>query len=309
MSLLGTLGGLAGFALGGPAGAALGAGLGTAVGGGNLQQDLSAAGLSYLGGSLGQAAGIGGGVDMGGAQGLSLGGGGAGLAEMGGAQGLTLGGASGASLGDIGSLGGFGSSAIGDLGGLGSAGLYSLGGGVPTGAGLELGGGLGGGTTELFGGAGGGGGLLDTLRQQFGRLGFGGGAGGGGGLFGGMPSGLRTALGGMQLLGGLQQYQAGRERLAQQRGYAQQIQNLMANPSAALTTPGYLAGEQAVRRSMASQGYQGSGNMAAALAGVGASAYQNQLANLAALQGTSAPVASPMMALGNIGLGAYGLFA
>jgi hypothetical protein len=223
-----------------------------------------------------------------------------------------------------GALGGGLTSSFGDLAGLGgAAGLAGGGGFAETPGGLNvLGSELGGGTIPA--GAGEGSSLFDNIRQRFSNLGFGGSpwtqtagglnvlgseAGGGGGLFGGAPSGLRSALGGLQLLGGLQQYQAGSQRLAQQQGYAQQLQNLMANPSSALSTPGYLAGEQAVRRSMASQGYQGSGNMAAALAGVGANAYQSQLANLAALQGSSAPISSPMAALGNIGLGAYSLLA
>jgi len=137
----------------------------------------------------------------------------------------------------------------------------------------------------------------------------GGGAGAGGGGFLGSTAGnyLKTGLGGLQLLGGLQSYEAGQQRLGQQQQYAKQLQALMANPSSVQGLPGYQAGLQAVQRSQAAQGYQGSGNMAAALAGYGGQAYQQQLANLSALQGQSAPVSSPMASLTGAGLGAYGL--
>lgn len=67
-------------------------------------------------------------------------------------------------------------------------------------------------------------------------------------------------------------------------GYAQQLAALSANPSLITKQPGYAAGLEAVRRSLAAQGYQGSGNMMAALAQYGQKFLgdeQNRLATLA----------------------------
>ena len=71
---------------------------------------------------------------------------------------------------------------------------------------------------------------------------------------------------------------------AYRAGYAQQLAALSANPSLITKQPGYAAGLEAVRRSMAAQGYQGSGNMMAALAQYGQKFLgdeQNRLAMLA----------------------------
>lgn len=51
--------------------------------------------------------------------------------------------------------------------------------------------------------------------------------------------------------------------------YAQQLAALSRDPSLITKQPGYAAGLEAVRRSMAAQGYQGSGNMMAALSQYG----------------------------------------
>ena len=67
-------------------------------------------------------------------------------------------------------------------------------------------------------------------------------------------------------------------------GYAQQLAALSANPSLITKQPGYAAGLEAVRRSLAAQGYQGSGNMMAALSQYGQKFLgdeQNRLASLA----------------------------
>ena len=67
-------------------------------------------------------------------------------------------------------------------------------------------------------------------------------------------------------------------------GYAQQLAALSANPSLITKQPGYAAGLEAVRRSLAAQGYQGSGNMMAALSQYGQKFLgdeQNRLATLA----------------------------
>ena len=189
----------------------------------------------------------------------------------------------------------------------GYGGGYDLfGAGASTGAGLGGAGmdATGAGLTGGFGGGGGGSSIQEMLRRQFGQLG-GGGAGAGGG---GMPSWLKQGLGGLQLAGGLQQYQAQSQRQAQQQAYAQQMQQLMANPSQVEGLPGYQAGLRAVQRKGRAEGFGGSGSMAAALAGYGGQQYQQQLSNLAALQGGSQPVGSPMMGLVGAGTGAYNLF-
>ena len=66
-------------------------------------------------------------------------------------------------------------------------------------------------------------------------------------------------------------------------GYAQQLQQLEANPSSVQNLPQYQAGLQAVQRSGAAQGYAGSTNMMAALAQYGGQAYQQQFSNLLSL--------------------------
>jgi len=283
-----------GFAFGGPVGAALGlegtaasvaggalaGGLGSAATGGNFLSGALGGGLGGYGGTMGS---LGAGVDMGGAQGLSFGTagsglGGAGMEGLG--AGLTTGG-----LGAGYDL--FGGSALGS--GLGGAGME--------GAGAGLTGGFGAGA----------GSYAEMLRQRMAQLGMGGGAGAGAGGFGGGGL-LRQGLGALQLAGGLQQYQAQSQRQAQQQGYAQQMQQLMANPSQVESLPGYQAGLRAVQRKARAEGFGGSGSMAAALAGYGGQQYQQQLSNLAALQGGSQPVGSPMMGLVGAGTGAYNLF-
>jgi len=339
MSFLGDLiGGGLGFLVGGPAGAAIGAGLGSAATGGNLKQDILAAGGGYLGGlgltpggfsalapNLGTLPAVASGEPFGqallqntaevagvnafpGASGFSSLTSGfpditsyfSQLAGLGGAgvpgTGITAANLGGSSLGLGGSIG-----AGSDIGALGAT-DYSLAGGLPqAGTGLGIQGAPS--FTSQLSSLGGAGGANYSLVG-----GGGGGVGGGGGGFPNTPAGnyLKTGLGGLQLLGGLQSYQAGQQRLGQQQQYAKQLQALMANPSSVQGLPGYQAGLQAVQRSQAAQGYQGSGNMAAALAGYGGQAYQRQIANLATLQGESAPVSSPLGALTNAGFGAYG---
>ena len=61
--------------------------------------------------------------------------------------------------------------------------------------------------------------------------------------------------------------------------YAQQMAALSADPSKLQQMPGYQAGLQAVQRSMAAQGYTGSGNMMAALSKYGGDFY-NQTMNM-----------------------------
>ena len=69
--------------------------------------------------------------------------------------------------------------------------------------------------------------------------------------------------------------------------YAQQMQALTADPSKITQQPGYQAGLDAVQRSMAAQGYTGSGNMMAALSKYGGDFYNQTMqmySNLAGAQ-------------------------
>lgn len=68
-----------------------------------------------------------------------------------------------------------------------------------------------------------------------------------------------------------------------QAQYAAQLAQLQANPSSITSMPDYQAGLDAVQRSMAAQGYQGSGNMAQALAQYGSSFYNQQVQQLEGL--------------------------
>lgn len=78
---------------------------------------------------------------------------------------------------------------------------------------------------------------------------------------------------------------------AAQRGqYANQLSALNANPGAVLPTlPGYQAGLSAIERSMAANGYLGSGNMMAALQQYGGNAFQQESSRLAGLSGENVP--------------------
>jgi hypothetical protein len=80
--------------------------------------------------------------------------------------------------------------------------------------------------------------------------------------------------------------QAATQANAERAPYVQQLQQLMANPNGVLpNTPGYQAGLQAVQRSQSAQGYQGSGNMMAALQQYGGNAYSQQAQMLSQLAG------------------------
>jgi len=64
-----------------------------------------------------------------------------------------------------------------------------------------------------------------------------------------------------------------------------QLQALMRDPSSITSTPGYAAGLQAVERRMAAQGFNGSGNMMAALSQYGGQFYNDAIARLGGLAG------------------------
>lgn len=82
--------------------------------------------------------------------------------------------------------------------------------------------------------------------------------------------------------------------------YGEQLRTLMQDPSTVSSMPGYEAGRQAVERSMASQGYQGSGNMAAAMAEFGGDFYLKQLQ---ALSGARTQEMGAQTQMGQLGLG------
>lgn len=101
--------------------------------------------------------------------------------------------------------------------------------------------------------------------------------------------------------------------------YAEQLSNLMKNPSSITSMPGFEAGQTAVERSMAAQGYQGSGNMAAALQQYGGNFFNQQVQQLqelansgasstqAALGGQQMSNSAASQALAALGYGAAGL--
>lgn len=129
----------------------------------------------------------------------------------------------------------------------------------------------------------GGGGLLSSL---FGGSGLVEAAGGLGGMMSGLGGlgGITNVIGGLTGLFG-----------------SNRISNLAQLPSPGQVTsiPGYQAGLDAVQRSMAAQGYQGSGNMMAALSKYGGDAYNQYVQQrLASAQGQMAPLQAQMSSLG-----------
>jgi hypothetical protein len=62
---------------------------------------------------------------------------------------------------------------------------------------------------------------------------------------------------------------------------------LEANPGRIRGTPGFFAGQDTINRSMASKGYLGSGNQAAALQRFGGEFYQQEANRLAGLAGAN----------------------
>ena len=70
-------------------------------------------------------------------------------------------------------------------------------------------------------------------------------------------------------------------------GYAKKLQALEANPGTLRNTPGFFTGQDMINRSMASKGYLGSGNQAAALQRFGGDFYHQEANRLAGLAGAS----------------------
>lgn len=134
------------------------------------------------------------------------------------------------------------------------------------------------------------------------------GGGGLGGLLGGL-SNRDLLMGGGMLYENMQannqakRLMAASDPFSQYRpGAASQLNSLMSNPSSLTSTPGYQAGMDAVQRSMAAQGYNGSGNMMAALQQYGGNAYNQQVQTLAGLSGaSSSPVATAQVGAQGLG--------
>lgn len=169
------------------------------------------------------------------------------------------------------------------------------------------------------------GGFSPEALMQFAR-----GGGGTGGLLKslGVPSSVAEAVGLgqplMQILSGIQGRRKAKGLRGQMQSAVPEIDAVregmrLPDPSDVTKLPGYQAGLEAVRRSMASQGYQGSGNMMAALSKYGGDFYnqavnqriasgnaqlQALLAKLGATESQAGPTAGEMssMALINNGI-------
>lgn len=77
-----------------------------------------------------------------------------------------------------------------------------------------------------------------------------------------------------------------------------QLRGLLTDPSSITSLPGYQAGLEAVQRSMAAQGYMGSGNMMAALQKYGGDFYNNAVSQLSGLAGAGQnPAAGASLAM------------
>lgn len=140
--------------------------------------------------------------------------------------------------------------------------------------------------------------LLTSMQNaRGGSFGPGAGVGGVGGGAGNMPwgspSNLLTIGSGLYGLSEAQRLKQLAQGLSSQadpfgpfRGqYAQQLSALSADPTLIQKQPGYQAGLDAVQRSMAAQGYTGSGNMMAAIAKYGGDFYNQTLDRFSGLAG------------------------
>jgi hypothetical protein len=116
--------------------------------------------------------------------------------------------------------------------------------------------------------------------------------GGGGGSGGSNPFGTGDFKNLFDVLSGLYGLKlAGDAREASdpfgpyRKGYADKLLALEADPGRIRGTPGFFSGQDAINRSMASKGYLGSGNQAAALQRFGGDFYQQEAGRLAGLAG------------------------
>lgn len=194
-------------------------------------------------------------------------------AYFGGPMGAALGGAIGGGM-----QGGWQGAALGGLGGYGAAGgtlggLFQSGGqgGVPPNPFYD--GPVGVPANPFYQG---GGGSSSFLQNLFGSGGSGGNWGGMGGQGGGGQIDMaRLGQSMSQIMAGLEGRRKAKEL---QRMMQLSDPRAMPTPGDITSVPGYQAGLEAVQRSLAAQGYQGSGNMMAALHKYGGDAY-NQYVN------------------------------
>lgn len=196
----------------------------------------------------------------------------------------------------------------------------ALQGGVSNATGGVLGNGANVGSFTGTAGATGNAGSLASMLKLAGGGSIGAGTAGGASGLGTLSSLLSLGSGAYGLSNAIQMQQ-----LAKQAGastqyapqYAAQLAALEANPSSITSTPGYQSGLEAVERSMAAQGYQGSGNMAAALQQYGGNFFNQQVQQLqslanpsgagTALSGAAASNTAASSALAALGYGAAGL--
>ena len=159
--------------------------------------------------------------------------------------------------------------------------------------------------------------LQDTLFLDLAGLNFGAGMAGGGaaglvggpgsgpgtgGVFGPLSTGMTFGSGVLGLLESRRMRELAERAMNAQpqvidpMGYGPradflaQLQALMADPSKITSMPGYAAGLKGVERTMASQGYLGSGNMAVAAANYGGGRFNDEIARLATLAGVGQPL-------------------
>lgn len=134
------------------------------------------------------------------------------------------------------------------------------------------------------------------LQQLLGKVTGNGTGQGASGLFGNYGGAARDALSIGSGLYGMSQSQKLKQQAQQAsqqadpfgpyRGqFAQQLSALGKDPSSITSMPGYGAGLQAVERRMASQGFNGSGNMMTALSKYGGDFYNNAISQLSGLSG------------------------
>jgi hypothetical protein len=210
-------------------------------------------------------------------------------------------GAGGGAAAGVGAGAGAGAGTTGAAG-LDLSGITYGGAAAGTGGASLTGGTLGGGmaATEGAAAASGGGGLTSLLSSLTG------GGGGAGSSAGGWLQAL-SSIYGLYQGNQLQKMGAAADPFAAYRGgFAQQLQQLMQNPSSVTSMPGYKASqdaaEQALTRNMASQGLTGSGTAASALATEGAqfqnNYFQQMIQTLSGLSGAN-------MNNANLSLGAY----
>jgi hypothetical protein len=115
-----------------------------------------------------------------------------------------------------------------------------------------------------------------------------------------VASGIYGLLQSQQMAQMAQAAQRAADPFAQYRGYyGDQLKALTQDPNSITKLPGYQAGLEAVQRSMAAQGFAGSGNMATALQKYGGDFYNQTMDRYAQLAGAGAnPAAAAQLGLG-----------